>query len=349
MASCVDLRSDTVTRPTRPMLEAMVHARLGDDVLGDDPTARELEERLADLLGKQAALFTPTGTMANQLAIRSVCEPGDELIVDETTHCCNYETGAPAALSGCSVRMVRGQRGIFSPDDVRGAYRPKNAHFAGSRMVVVENTSNLGGGSVWPLERVGEIRAVCDELSLHLHLDGARLWNAAVASGHSPRDYAGLADTVAVCFSKGLGTPAGSALAGPRELIDRARRFRKMFGGAMRQVGILAAAALYALDHHIDRLAEDHAHARLLAEALAELPGIRLDPATVETNIIVFEIDERLGTAAEFARKLHERGVWLLATGPQRLRAVTHLDVSREQIEQAIGVFQELCTAAATA
>ncbi len=349
MAGCVDLRSDTVTRPTRAMLEAMMSAEVGDDVLGDDPTARALEARVAELLGKEAALFTPSGTMANQLAIRSVCEPGDELIVDQTCHCCNYETGAPAALSGCSVRMLRGRRGIFEPEQIREAYRPKNAHFAGSRMVVVENTSNLGGGSVWPLERVAQVRQVCDELGLHLHLDGARLWNAAVASGHSPRAYADCAGTVAVCFSKSLGTPAGSMLAGPRELIDRARRFRKMFGGAMRQVGILAAAALYALDHHIDRLAEDHANARRLAEALAALPGIRLDPASVETNIIVFEIDPQLGTAAEFAAKLRERGVWLLATGPQRLRAVTHLDVSREQIEQAIGVFEALCTAAATA
>ncbi len=233
MASCVDLRSDTVTRPTRPMLEAMMSAEVGDDVLGDDPTVRRLEARVAELLGKQAAVFTPSGTMANQLAIRSVCEPGDELIVDETTHCCNYETGAPAALSGCSVRMVRGQRGIFEPDDVRRAWRPKNPHFAGSRMVVVENTNNLGGGSVWPLERVAQIRAVCDELGLHLHLDGARLWNAAVASGHAPTDYARCAETVAVCFSKGLGAPAGSMLVGPQELIDRARRFRKMFGGAI--------------------------------------------------------------------------------------------------------------------
>lgn len=349
MPSIVDLRSDTVTRPSPQMRAAMAAAEVGDDVLGDDPTVQRLQERMATLVEKEAALFVPSGTMANQIAIRSVCEPGDEIILDENTHSLNYETGAPAALSGCNMRVVHGERGVFSAADVRAAYRPLSAHFARSRMVIVENTSNRGGGTVWPLGRVAEIHAAARELGLHLHLDGARLWNAWMASGHHPAEYARHADTVSMCFSKGLGAPVGSILMGPAELIARAHRFRKMFGGGMRQVGILAAAALYALDHNVERLAEDHANAARLAQALAELPGIRLDPRTVETNIIIFDIDERLGSAAEFAERLRAQGVWLLPTGPRRLRAVTHLDVSREQIDRAIGVFRGLCQSAARA
>lgn len=346
MTNIVDLRSDTVTRPSPEMRKAIMNAEVGDDVLGDDPTVVSLQDRVATLVGKEAALFVPSGTMANQLAIRSVCEPGDEIILDQTTHCHNYETGAPSALSGASIREVRGERGVFTAQDVRAAYRPPSMHFARSRLVVVENTNNRGGGSVWTLNQMAAIRDAAHELDLNVHLDGARLWNAHIASGRRLDEFAACADTVSMCFSKGLGAPVGSILAGPKDLIDRARRFRKMFGGAMRQVGILAAAAIYALDYNIERLAADHENARRLAEALAEMPGILLAPATVETNIVIFDIDPNLGSAAEFIQRMRERDVWMLPTAPQRVRAVTHLDVSREQIDRAIQAFREVCSVA---
>jgi threonine aldolase len=343
MPSIVDLRSDTVTRPSLEMKKAMMAAEVGDDVLGDDPTVIELQQRMAVLLEKEAALFVPSGTMANQLAIRSVCEPGDEIILHESTHSYNFETGAASALSGCSIRVVPGPRGVFTPDDVKRVYRPVGDHFARSRMIIVENTNNRGGGSIWPLERIADVQKVAHELSLHLHLDGARLWNASVATGCKLTDYAACADTVSMCFSKGLGAPVGSILVGPKALVERAHRFRKMYGGAMRQAGILAAAALYAIDHNVERLAEDHENARRLAEAIAELPGLRLDPTTVETNIVIFEIEPRLGTAEQVVRRLREQDIWTLATGLTSIRAVTHLDVSRAQIDCAIQAFRGLC------
>jgi len=346
MPSIVDLRSDTVTRPSLGMKQAMMSAEVGDDVLGDDPTVIELQQRMAGLLKKEAALFVPSGTMANQLAIRAVCEPGDEIILHESTHSYNFETGAASALAGCSIRPVSGERGVFAPGAVRNVYRPFGDHFARSRMVIVENTNNRGGGSIWPLERMLDIPKVARELGLHLHLDGARLWNASVASGRELHEYAACADTVSMCFSKGLGAPVGSILVGPKALIERAHRFRKMYGGAMRQAGILAAAALYAIDHNIERLAEDHANARRLAEAIAPLPGIRLDPRRVETNIVIFEVEPRLGSAAQVVQRLRDRDVWMLATGPTSIRAVAHLDVSRAQIDRAAEAFREICAEA---
>lgn len=343
MSEVVDLRSDTVTRPSAAMRQAIASAEVGDDVLGDDPTVIALQERCATLLGKEAALFVPSGSMANQVAIRSVCEPGDELIIDETTHSYNYETGGAAALSGVSMRLIPGPRGIFTAADVESRIRRVDAHSPHSRMVIVENTNNRGGGSVWPLENIAAIREVCRRHDLHLHMDGARLMNACIASGHKPTDFTRLVDSVSMCFSKGLGAPVGSIVAGPRAFIVRCHRFRKMFGGGMRQAGLLAAAALYALDHNVERLAEDHANARCFAEAIAGLRGIRLDPRTVETNIVIFEIDPSLGTADEFQQRLRERGVWMFSTAPNKLRAVTHLDVSRAQIDRAIAVFRELC------
>lgn len=343
MNSVADLRSDTVTKPSPAMRAAIAAAEVGDDVLGDDPTVNRLQERMGELLGKPAALFVPSGSMANQVAVRAVCEPGDELIIHETTHTYNYEAGGPAALSGVSFRLVDGPRGIFTAAQVEAAVRPRNVHFAQSRMVIVENTNNRGGGSIWPVENMAEIAAAADRHGLHVHLDGARLMNACVARALQPTDYTQHANSVAMCFSKGLGAPVGSIIAGSREFITRAHRFRKMFGGAMRQAGILAAAALYALDHNIERLAEDHANARRLADALAELPGIRLDPTRVETNIVIFEVDPRLGTPEDLVARLHERGVWLLVAGPGKVRAVTHLDVSRAQIDRAVEVFRDVC------
>ncbi len=336
--SPVDLRSDTVTRPGAAMLRAMVEAPLGDDVLGDDPTVLRLQERVATLLGKEAACFVPSGTMANQAAIRAHTEPGDEIIAHKESHIIHYETGAPAAISGCLVAPAEGARGQFDEAEVRRLVRSKDYHAPRSRLLVVENTHNRGGGSVWPIERIGRVTAAAREAGLRTHLDGARLWNACAASGVAPSEYASHFDSVSACFSKGLGAPVGSIVAGSREFIGRVFRFRKMMGGAMRQAGILAAAALYALENNRARLAQDHANARALAEGLAKIAGLSVDLAALETNLLFFEVDTKLGTAAEFCARLRERGVWMLPTGARTVRAVTHLDVDEEMIGRAVEV-----------
>lgn len=349
MASIVDLRSDTVTRPSPAMRQAIAAAEVGDDVLGDDPTVIRLQERVAALLGKEAALYVPSGSMANQVAIRSVCEPGDEIICDDTTHSYNYETGGPSALSGVSIRPISGTRGLFTPDQLVASMRPPGPHFPRSRMAIMENTNNRGGGAIWPESQLAAVAHVAHEHGLHVHIDGARLMNACAATGLRPTDYTRHVDSVSMCFSKGLGAPVGSAVAGTKTFIERCCRFRKQFGGAMRQAGILAAAAIYALDHNVPRLVDDHANARAFAEGIAALPGIRLDLASVQTNIVIFDVEPALGTAAEFVDRLRERDVWMFATGPRRIRAVTHLDVSRAQIDRAVAVFRELCTGVAYA
>lgn len=331
----IDLRSDTLTQPTTGMRAAIAAAEVGDDVFGEDPTVQRLEKRVAEILGKEAAMFLPSGSMSNQVAIRTHTQPGDEILVDETAHVALYEAGAPAALSGVMCHYLGGDRGRFSGVEVRAAVRPANVHFPTTRLVVVENTSNRGGGSVWSIEQVRDVAQASRELGLRMHLDGARLWNASVATGVPEATYAAEFDSVSVCFSKGLGAPVGSALAGSAAFIARARRFRKMFGGGMRQAGILAAAALYALEHHRSRLKEDHANAALLARGLAGLPGIRLDPGTVETNIVIFEVAD--GRAARFVERLESVGVRMLAVGPGRVRAVTHLHIGEADIQEALG------------
>jgi len=338
----IDLRSDTVTRPTAEMRQAIANAEVGDDVLGDDPTVRRLEERVAALLDKEAAVYVPSGTMANQVAIRAHTQPGDEIILDAESHAYFYESGAPAALSGCSYRFVHGARGIFTAEQVQEVLKPRSVHFAQQRLIIIENTHNRGGGSVWPTENIAEIRALADQHDLKLHMDGARLMNACVASGRKPPEYTQYFDSVAMCFSKGLGAPVGSCVAGSEEFIERVRFFRKMFGGGMRQAGLLAAAALYALDHHVERLAKDHANARRLAEGLAQIAGIEIDPTQVETNIVIFEISPALGSAAQFVERLRSVGVWMLPNAAQKVRAVTHLDVSRDQIEEALARIEKV-------
>ncbi len=337
----IDLRSDTVTRPTPGMRKAMVEAEVGDDVLGDDPTVIRLQEKVAELLGKEAAIYVPSGSMANQTSIRALTQPGDEIIAHEDSHIYHYEAGAPAGLSGCSLRLLRGDRGLFDAEAVRAAVRPPDSHFPRSSLVVVENTHNRGGGSCWSVDAVAKIRAVADEFGLRIHLDGARLLNCCVAKELKPTEFTRFADTVSICFSKGLGAPVGSAVASTKEIIKRVHRFRKMFGGGMRQAGIIAAGAIYALDHHIERLAEDHANAKKLALALAEILGISIDPRGVETNIVYFDVSPELGTAKGLCEALRRRGVWMLPTGPQRIRAVTHLDVSADAIERAITILRE--------
>jgi threonine aldolase len=342
----IDLRSDTVTRPTKEMYAAMMRAELGDDVLGDEPTVIRLQEAFAQRVGKAAACFMPTGTMANQTAIRAHCEPGDEIIAHAESHIIHYETGAPAALSGCMIRPLAGERGQFEVDDVEAAVRPVGIHAPNSRLLEIENTQNRGGGSVWAIDRIRRVTKRGRELGLKLHLDGARLWNAHVASGVSMAEYAGHFDTVSCCFSKGLGTPAGSIVGGDVETIKRIARFRKMFGGAMRQAGVLAGAALHAMEHHVARLAEDHAKAKRLAEGFANIKGLALHPEQqkhgVESNLVFFDLSPTLAmTAADLSAKLRTMGVLIMATGPRRMRAVTHLDVSKEQVEQVLKVVAE--------
>ena len=341
----IDLRSDTITKPTPVMREAMVRAEVGDDVFGDDPTVARLEARVAEMLGKEAAVFTPSGTMANQLALRSHTEPGDEILVEANAHIYYYESGAPAALAGVMCRCLSGVRGVFTAVDVEAALRPADQHFAPTKLVCIENTHNRGGGSIWPIERIREVAEVSRARGLRLHLDGARLWNAAVATGISERDYAAPFDSVSVCFSKGLGAPVGSALCGTREFIQRARRFRKMYGGGMRQAGILAAGALHALEHHRARLAEDHANARALAEGLSRLPAIELDPSSVQTNIVLMRVGKL--PAATLGGALDQAGVRVLATGPDTIRAVTNLMISSDDISVALDTFKRILNGAA--
>jgi threonine aldolase len=338
----IDLRSDTVTRPTPGMRAAMAAAEVGDDVFHEDPTVNELEERVARLLGKEAALFVPSGTMSNQIAIRVHTQPGDELLCDVNAHIYLYEAGAPAVLSGVTCRTLEGEHGILDPSQLEGKVRPVNDHSVRTRLVCLENTHNRGGGRVYPLEKVRAISTWARQQGLALHLDGARLWNAVVATGTPAAEWAGCFDTVSVCFSKGLGAPVGSALNGPREFIQRARRVRKVLGGGMRQAGVLAAAALYALENHRERLAEDHRNAQLLARAIADTAGLRLDPPKVETNLIWFEVDPRVGSAKDVAATLRERGVLVHTAGPHTLRACTHLDVSTAQAERAAETIRQV-------
>ena len=339
----IDLRSDTVTRPTPAMRAAMAAAEVGDDVLGDDPTVIALETRVAEVLGKEAAVYMPSGTMTNEVAVRTHTEPGDEIVLEAHAHIYYYEAGAPAALSGVSCRLIEGRRGVFGGDDVRAALRPDNLHYPRTRLVCVENTSNSGGGKVWPMAALAEVEAAAREAGLKTHLDGARIWNAAAAAGVDVREIAAHFDSVSVCFSKGLGAPIGSALCGGAEFIARARRFRKLFGGGWRQAGIIAAGALHALQHHRGRLIEDHANAKALAEGLCGLPGLRLDPADVETNIVLFDVTAM--PAADLARKLADAGVGVLAVAPATIRAVTNLDVTADDIKQALEVFRSVLIA----
>ena len=342
----IDLRSDTVTRPTAGMRAAMNAAELGDDVFREDPTVNRLEERVAALLGKEAALYVPSGTMSNQIAIKAHTQPGDELLCETNAHIYLYEAGGPAVLSGVTCRTLDGDHGILDATQLDGKVRPINDHMVRTKLVCLENTHNRGGGRVYPLEKVQAISMWARRNGLAMHLDGARLWNAVVATGIAPATWAAEFDTVSVCFSKGLGAPVGSALTGSTEFIARARRVRKLFGGGMRQAGTIAAAALYALDHHIDRLAEDHRNAQILAEAIADTPGLRLDPPEVETNLLWFEVEPSRGTAREVADALRQRGVLVHLAGPQTLRACTHLDVSAAQAERAADAIRRLAAVA---
>src|SRR5713101_3090041 len=329
----IDLRSDTVTRPSAGMRQAMAAAPVGDDQYGEDPSVNRLQERIADLLGKEAALFVPSGTMANQIGLKILTRPGDEVVLGDEAHIVWHESGAGAANSGVQFTVV-GRGGVFTAADLRAAYKPPgHIVFPPTSLVAIENTHNRGGGVVFPQH---EAVAVCDtarELGLASYLDGARLFNAAAAGGRSLVELAAPFDIVSVALSKGLGCPVGSLIAGRRDDISRARRARRMFGGAMRQSGILAAAGLYALDHNLARLAEDHANARLIAERLASVRGVSLDLATVQSNIVIFRMGEGAPDAATVVARAQEAGVLVSAFAARTVRAVTHLDVSRADCE----------------
>lgn len=342
MKHFIDLRSDTVTRPTPEMRKAMAEAEVGDDVFGEDPTVNILQEKVANLLGKEVALFVPSGTMANQLSIKSHTQPGDEVIIESSSHPYNFEGGAGAALSGVQFQCVKGVRGILEASQIEEAIRPADHHFAVTRLVCLENTHNRGGGSIFPLEKMAEIYRLAKSRGLLVHLDGARLWNASMATGIKTQEYAKWADSVSVCLSKGLGTPIGSLVAGSKSFIDRVHRFRKMFGGGMRQVGIIAAAGIYALDHHLERLREDHQNAKRLGVGLKEFKGVSIDPRHVETNIVIFDVANSRMTAAQVAETMKKDGVLIHAFGKTQIRLVTHLDVSAKDIEKALKVFEKV-------
>lgn len=336
----VDLRSDTFTKPSPAMREAIARAEVGDDVFGEDPTVNLLQEKVASMMGKEAGLFVASGTMGNQVAINGLTQPGDEVILESHAHIFYYEAGAPALLSGVQLHTLPGHNGVITAKQVEDAIRPDNSHFPPTRLICLENTHNRAGGKIYPLEEVRRIRDVADAHGIKMHLDGARLWNASVATGIPLEEYARYFDSVSVCFSKGLGAPVGSLIVGSEDFISRAHRYRKIYGGGMRQVGILAAAALYAVENNVERLAEDHRNARKLAETAAVLPGFSVDLDSVQTNIVIMEVDGAKYTAQQIVEVLEEQGILILAIGPAKLRAVTHLDISEEGIDRAIHVFK---------
>jgi threonine aldolase len=341
----IDLRSDTCSRPTPAMRDAMARAPVGDDVYGEDPTVKELEATVAGLLGKEDAVYMPTGTMTNQVAVRTHAQAGDAILVDQQAHLYRVEGGAPAAYAGVLPIGLPGARGVFGEDDVRAAVGVSHPYVPATlvppvTLLCLENTHNGGGGKIWPLERLTAVSAAGKELGLKLHLDGARLWNASAASGIAERVYAAPFDSVSVCFSKGLGAPVGSALAGSREFVARARRFKQQLGGGFRQAGIIAAGALYALANNRARLSEDHVHARRFAEGIARLAGIELDVSTVETNIVRFRVTAL--PAGTFAERCHEKGLYVLPNGSDGIRAIAYLNVTTADIDAAVRIVGEV-------
>jgi len=332
----IDLFSDTKTRPTDAMRRAIACAEVGDEQKFEDPTINRLRERVCELLGKEDALFLPSGTMCNEIAIAVHCRPGDEVIAEAGAHIVNYEGGGPAALAGVMIRSIPGDAGRFGAAQLRAAIRAESRYFPRTRLVALEQTANQAGGRVWPLDAVREVVAAARAAGLATHMDGARLMNAVVASGVPARAFAEGIDSVWIDFSKGLGCPVGAMLAGSREFVAEAWRLKQRWGGAMRQAGVLGAAALHALDHHVERLADDHANARLLAFSLAELPGVRVDPATIETNIVFFDVAGTGRGAGALCDALAARGVQMGPFGDTLIRAVTHLDVTREHVMKAV-------------
>ncbi len=338
----IDLRSDTVTKPSQGMRRAMAEAEVGDDVFGEDPTVNRLQRSVAKLLGKEDALFTPTGVMANQVAIKCHTQAGDEVIVERDAHILNYETGAPAMLSGVQLLTIPGTRGIIRSEQLESAIRPPAYYMTRTALLCLENTHNRAGGTVYPLDEIKRIRSLMIGHDIPMHLDGARIWNAWMASGVHPKEYARHFDSVSVCFSKGLGAPVGSALAGSREFIARARKNRKIFGGGMRQAGVLAAAAQYAIENNIKRLKEDHEKAQLFAAEMNRVKSFGVDMESVQTNIIIIDVSGTKKPPTKVLAMMRSKGVLLTEAGTTTVRAVTHMDVSMEQVQQGASIIQRL-------
>lgn len=336
----IDFRSDTVTKPSPAMLEAMMTANVGDDVFGEDPAINELEEMAAAMFGMEAAIYCPSGTMTNQIAIKCHTQPGDEVICDESSHIYQYEGGGIAFNSGCSVKLLYGDNGRITAEQVAAAIQPDDIHRPHSGLVSLENTSNRGGGSCYDFEEIKRIKAVCVANNLSLHIDGARLWNAMVAKNETPKQYGEVFDSISVCLSKSLGCPVGSLLLGKKDFIKKARRVRKVFGGAMRQAGFMAAAGIYALQYNIERLAEDHVHAAQIAAAIAKKSFVK-QVLPAETNIIIFELNNEI-TAPEFVARLKDHNTLAYAISPNRVRLVLHLDITKEMVARTIEVIDTL-------
>ena len=336
----IDFRSDTVTKPTQGMLEAMFKAKVGDDVFGEDASINELEAIAADMFGMEAAIFCPSGTMTNQIAIKCHTQPGDEVICDESSHIYQYEGGGIAFNSGASVKLLAGDRGRITAAQVSAAIQPDDPHRAHTSLVSLENTSNRGGGSCYDFDEIKKIGSLCKEKGLAFHLDGARLWNAMIAKKESAKQYGEVFDSISICLSKSLGCPVGSLLLGKKDFIKKARRVRKVFGGGMRQAGFLAAAGIYALQNNIDRLAEDHQHAAQIADVIAGKQFVKF-VLPVETNIIIFELDESI-TAPALVTRLKEHSILGYAISPNRVRLVLHLDINAEMVKRTIEVFNQL-------
>lgn len=341
----IDLYSDTRTKPTPAMRRAMAEAEVGDEQAFEDPTVNRLCRMAAELLGKEDAVFLPSGTMCNQISFRVWCEPGDEIILDQIAHPATSEAGGPSAMAGAAMRALQGRRGMFTAEQVRQAIREERRHNPRSKVLAVENTVNFGGGAVWPLAQIKEVCAVASERGLKTHMDGARLMNAVVASGVSARDYAAPFDSVWLDLSKGLGCPIGAVLAGSREFIARVWRFKQQWGGAMRQAGIVAAAGVYALEHHVARLAEDHGNARRFARAIAQIPGVKLCFETVDTNIVFFDVSGTGRNAGDVHERLLAMGIRMGPRNEREFRAVFHLDVSAAQTDEAAEAVRKACAA----
>jgi threonine aldolase len=334
----IDLRSDTVTRPTKAMRAVMAAAEVGDDVYGEDPAVNRLQERMAQLFGKEAGLFVPTGTMSNQLAIKAHTAPGEEVIVEYGCHSFQYETGAPSVIAQVQLHTLKGERGVLDPTETVRAIRPPAYYYPRTALVCIENTHNKAGGCVYPIADIRALRSALAPHAIPLHLDGARIWNAHAATGTPFAEYGAEVDSLSVCFSKGLGAPVGSMLLGTKELIQRAHKYRKMYGGGMRQAGVLAAAAEYAFDHHLARLRHDHEHARYFARELAACATFSIDQARVQTNMVMLDFSASAVTADEAQRKLHEAGILIGQAGPGILRAVFHLDVTSDEVTRAVHI-----------
>jgi threonine aldolase len=331
----IDLRSDTVTRPSPGMREAMMNAEVGDDVFGEDPTVNRLQERMATLFGKERALFVPSGTMGNEICIKVLTEPGDEVIVEEDSHVFIYETAAPSILSAVQMKTLPGRNGMISFEDIERAIRPQAYYLPRTKLICLENTHGRSGGAILPLKQIEQISGYARSRNIRLHLDGARLWNASVATGISMRDYGRYFDTLSVCFSKGLGAPIGSMILGDERIVESARRYRKIFGGGMRQVGILAAAANYALEHNVDRLREDHDKAKMFGKMLSGIQTFSLVNSNVETNMVIINIQQTEKTQNEILNLLKINGILMTPEGHNSIRAVMHLDVSEAEVKEA--------------